>query len=145
MKNVKLIEDETIEYKWLDVKYQNLQINFSKLYEILPHINFRFCFNLYETGEEEPENSEMFKTFIIKLNFEQGIPMTARSINMSINYCSFPSKWKQKRYCSRRRPQQLHFTSFWSCLRAVRNLPPYVPEPVLPRAYRIFSSLAFGN
>ena len=90
MKDVcKVIEADPIEEKRYDVTLEQLEQYFNKLDRILPLINFRFCFNIDETGEDTYVDATSVKV-IVPSDFAQTrakIPVGRGQKRFTIVHC----------------------------------------------------------
>ena len=90
MKDVcKVIEADPIEEKRYDVILEQLEQYFNKLDIILPLINFRFCFNIDETGEDTYVDATSVKV-IVPSDFAQTrakIPVGRGQKRFTIVHC----------------------------------------------------------
>ena len=84
----KMVEAEPIEDKRFEVSIESINQYYDKLGSLLVLIDFRFLFNLDETGEDEFVDTKKVKVFV-PVNFKENakIPISRTRKRFTITHC----------------------------------------------------------
>ena len=84
----KMVEAEPIEDKRFEVSIEKINLYYDKLGSILAFIDFRFLFNLDETGEDEFVDTKTIKVFVpVDFQEKAKIPISRSRKRFTITHC----------------------------------------------------------